>query len=58
MIELTADDVRNGALDMYNPARYDAEFHSDGSVTLIPVLWWDDASYARYQSFDSQAMLE
>jgi len=50
MVELTADDVKNGALDCYDPARYDAKFHADGSATLYPLLWWDDASYARYQS--------
>ena len=50
MVELTADQVKGGALDRYDPARYDAQFHSDGSITLIPLLWWDDASYAAYQS--------
>jgi hypothetical protein len=49
-VKLTAAEVKAGAMDNYDPARYDAQFHSDGSVTLIPLLWWDDASYARYQS--------
>lgn len=50
MVELTAVEVNAGALDNYNPARYDAKFHEDGSVTLYPLLWWDDTTYARYQS--------
>lgn len=50
MVELTKAEVDAGALDMYDPARFDAKFHADGSVTLTPLLWWDDASYARYQS--------
>jgi len=44
-VELSAAEVQAGALDQYDPARYDAEFHGDGSITLIPLLWWDDASY-------------
>lgn len=36
-------------LDSYDPARYDARKNDDGTYDLTPVLWWDDASYARYQ---------
>jgi len=50
MIELTAEEIKAGALDNYDPARYDATFYPDGRAILIPLKWWDDASYARYQS--------
>ena len=36
-------------LDNYNPDRYDAKEQVDGTFTLVPVLWWNDASYAAYQ---------
>jgi hypothetical protein len=49
-VKLSKEQVDAGELDNYDPARYDAEFHSDGSITLIPLRWWDDASYAAYQS--------
>lgn len=44
-------------LNDYNPERYDARLNPDGTYTLTPVLWWDDASYAAYQG-DPQAQYE
>ncbi len=48
-----AGEVIKGAtregLDNYDPARYDARLEADGTYTLTPVLWWDEASYAAYQ---------
>ena len=42
--------VKREELDNYDPARYDAKNNGDGTYTLTPLLWWDDASYARYQT--------
>jgi hypothetical protein len=42
--------VRAEDLDQYNPARFDARDNGDGTFTLVPLLWWDDASYAAYQA--------
>lgn len=50
MVELSKAQVDAGELDNYNPERYDAKWNNDGSVTLYPLLWWDDASYIRYQT--------
>lgn len=50
MIELTAEQVQNGEYKQYDPERYDFRWSTDFStVTVIPLSWWDDASYARYQ---------
>ena len=36
-------------LKYYDPERYDAVPNADGTYTLVPLMWHDDASYARYQ---------
>lgn len=43
------DNVTLGELSNFDPSRYDARPNGDGTYQLIPVLWWDDASYAAYQ---------
>lgn len=43
------DRVPESELDNYNPDRFDAYDNGDGTYRLVPVLWWDDASYANYQ---------
>jgi len=40
--------------ERYNPGRYDFVWNDDYTMfRAVPLRWWDDASYARYQS-DSQ----
>lgn len=36
-------------LDQYDPSRFDARDNGDGTFTLIPLAWHDEASYAAYQ---------
>jgi hypothetical protein len=43
------DRVPAERLDDFNPDRFDAVPNGDGTFRLVPVLWWDDASYAAYQ---------
>lgn len=45
----TITGVKPEDLDNHDPARYDASLQADGTYTLTPVLWHDDASYAAYQ---------
>lgn len=35
--------------EQLDSSRYDAVPQPDGTFTLVPVLWWDDNSYADYQ---------
>ena len=35
-----------------NPDRNDVKVLDDGSFEVTPLRWWDDASYAAYQSRD------
>ncbi len=49
-IHLTPNAVADEAHAYYNPDRFDFRFHDDGSVTITPLLWWDDASYRAYQA--------
>ena len=58
MTKLTAAEVAEGKYKEFSPERNDFTWHADGSCTVHPLLWWDDASYARYQSDDSQANLD
>jgi len=41
--------VTEAELENYDPALYDAHDNRDGTFTLVPVLWHDEASYAAYQ---------
>jgi len=41
--------VPEEALANYNPDRYDAIPNPDGTFDLIPLLWWNESSYAEYQ---------
>ena len=50
MIHFTPNAVAHKAYENYNPDHFDFIFHGDGSLTIIPVLWWDDASYIAYQA--------
>jgi len=45
----TVTGVTTAQLDNFDPSRYDAVAQPDGTFTLVPVLWWDEASYAAYQ---------
>jgi len=33
----------------YSSERYDFFFHEDGTVSVVRLRWWDDASYLSYQ---------
>lgn len=54
-ITLTPDEVKAEKYKEYSPETNDFRWHPDGSCTVIPLLWWDDASYLRYQSDDPQS---
>lgn len=41
--------VKAEDLDNYNPERYDAVKNADGTFDLVPVRWWDQASYNAVQ---------
>jgi len=45
----TIYNVKPEELDNYNPDRYDAVPNADGTFNLVPVRWWDQASYNEYQ---------
>lgn len=48
---LSAEQVKNGEHEKYSPQRHDFYWNEeDGSVRVIALLWWDDASYIAYQS--------
>lgn len=49
MARQTITGVTQDGLNDYNPELYDAHLQADGTFTLVPVLWHDDASYAAYQ---------
>ncbi len=42
--------VTAAELDRHNPDRFDARDNRDGTFTLTPVRWWDEASYAAFQA--------
>ena len=45
----TVEGVTEEELTEFDPSRYDARKQDDGTYTLVPLLWWDEASYATYQ---------
>lgn len=45
----TITGISAAELDDYNPERFDAVLQPDGTYNLVPVLWWDQASYLDYQ---------
>lgn len=47
--ELTGEEVTNGALDNYDPSRYDFIPNGNDGGFLYRLAWWDDASYAKFQ---------
>lgn len=48
-IHLTREQVEAREYEAYNPNHYDLRINPDGSGELVPLLWYDDASYAQYQ---------
>ncbi len=43
----------SSAARLFNPARFDFRWNDDYTAFRpIRLRWWDDASYARYQSGD------
>ena len=54
-ITLTAAEVAAEKYKEWSPDRNDFRFHPDGTCTITPLAWWDDASYARYQGDDPHA---
>ncbi len=51
--QVAAEEYKN-----YSPLTNDFRWLPDGSCEVVPLTYWDDASYARYQSDDSQANLD
>jgi hypothetical protein len=53
MIHLDAERVARDEHRDYNPERCDFRWNADHTeCDVIPLLWWDDASYAEYQCYD------
>lgn len=51
MIHLSKEEVAAGKYKEYDPDRYDFRWNADYTeVTVVPLLWWDDNSYAAYQA--------
>lgn len=51
MIHLNSAQVTAELYKQYDPGRYDFRWNKDYSeVDIIPLTWWDDKSYADYQS--------
>jgi hypothetical protein len=40
------------AASAFNPETHDFFWHDDGTVSVIRLRWWDDASYSKYQGDD------
>jgi hypothetical protein len=50
MIHLNAEQVARREHEQYDPARNDFRWNADYTeVDVVPLTWWDDASYADYQ---------
>jgi len=49
-IVLTAAEVQAEKYKEWSPECFDFCWHEDGTCTITPLLWHDDASYAAYQS--------
>lgn len=50
MIHLDRIQVENNEHKNYNPERYDFRWNKDYTeCDVIPLRWWDDASYIQYQ---------
>ncbi len=50
-IHFTAEQVAAGEHESLSPDRFDFRWNADHTeVAAVPLAWWDDASYARYQS--------
>jgi hypothetical protein len=50
-IEFTAEQVARKEHEQLNPERYDFAWNKDFTTCkAIPLTWWDDKSYAAYQS--------
>ena len=54
---LTAAEVAAEAYKAYSPLTNEFVWLPDGGCRVVPLTWWDDASYAAYQG-DSQANLD
>ncbi len=50
-MHLTKEQVANGEHEKFDPVRHDFKWNADYTeVEVTLVTWWDDASYAAYQS--------
>lgn len=50
MIHLNREQVHNDEYKQYDPYRHDFRWNADYTeVDVIPLAYWDDASYADYQ---------
>jgi hypothetical protein len=55
MIEFTAEQVANREYERLNPERFDFRWSADFTTCVaIPLIWWNDSSYATYQSDNQQ----
>lgn len=51
MIHLSKEEVAAGKYKEYCPVRNDFRWNADFTeVTVVPLTWWDEKSYADYQA--------
>lgn len=48
-LHLTAEQVKAEKYKEYSPLHNAFQWNKDGSCDVVPLAYWDDASYARYQ---------
>lgn len=55
-IEMDAEQVARNEHQAYDPATHDFFWNDDyTTVTIVPLTWWNDASYVAYQAIDGEA---
>jgi hypothetical protein len=57
MVRLTREQVAAGEHREYDPERHDFRWNEDFTeCVIVPLAWWDDASYAEYQGDGSEGL--